>query len=256
MAPPQQRVIICGFGHLGQALVQQLQLTDLDVLIVEDQPDYLRLAREMSYPTHRGNPTEEIVLQEAGIEQAHCLATVLSDDASNLFITLTARELNPRLLIIAQGNLPETEPSLRLAGADYVVSPASISAQRMVHLITRPHTLDFLDQQSDGPISPKQNRTHLIELLNQLNVQIDQLVIPGDSPLKGLSLEEVESKARGMLIVIALRRASGKLLTQLQPTLQIEPGDTAIVLGHQEDISLFTRQYVQKTEMRYRGKRL
>jgi voltage-gated potassium channel len=102
------------------------------------------------------------------------LATVLPDDATNVFITLTAKELAPKIFIIARGELPSTEKKLKLAGADRVVLPANIGAERMAHMITQPTAIDFLEGE--------EGRMNLNELLGQMNVQIDELVITTDSP--------------------------------------------------------------------------
>jgi voltage-gated potassium channel len=242
--PLQNHVIICGFGHLGQNLAQQLSQTH-EALIVIDQPQNLELAKALNYAIYPGDPTEEAVLLAAGIQQAKALATVLPDDASNVFITLTARGLNRKLLILARGDLPETERKLKLAGADHTVLPAAISATRLVNLITNPNALHYLEQSRE--------RSQLIELLTQLGMQIQELVIPRDSPLIGLTLEEIESKARGALLVIALQQVEGELITQPTPDLKLAGGDTAIVLGHPQQIKLFARQYLHRQELRYRG---
>lgn len=241
-------VIICGFGHVGRALAQELAERQVEFFVIDNQPENLAIAEALGYPTHNGNAIEEPALLAAGIEQARVLATVLPSDASNVFITLTARELNPKLIILARGDLPETEQKLRLAGADHIVLLATISAHRMVNLITRPTTLDFLEQRAE--------RSHLLELLMQLNLQIDELTIPHESPLIGLTLSALEHKAKGAFIVIALRNTDGKLNMQSPPGRTLAVGDTAIVMGHQQDINFFVRQNAHKIEMHYRGKRV
>ncbi len=242
----QDHVIICGFGYVGKSLAQQLTDNQVNFVVVDSQPEQLAVADAMGYLTCHGNAIDESVLQAAGIEQAKVLATVLPNDAGNVFITLTARELNPKLLILARGDLPETEHKLRLAGADHVILLATTSALRMINLITRPTTLDYLGQSSD--------RTHLIELLMQLDLQIDELPILPDSPLKGLTLAALEAEANGAFIVIALRDNGGRIDASPALNLTLQAGDTAIVLGHQTSISFFAKRYTRKSEMRYRGK--
>jgi voltage-gated potassium channel len=244
----QQHVIICGFGRLGRVLAENLTSSGLEFVVVDNQPERLTHAESLGYQVCIGNATEERVLEAAGIKAAKILATSLPDDASNVFITLTARGLNPNLTIVARGMLPETEHKLRLAGADHVILPAAISALRLVNLITRPHALDFLDQSAD--------RSHLMELMAELNVHIEELVIPTGSSLTGLAIEDIESKSRGALVVIALRKPDGKLHTHLQPTLIAEAGDTLIVVGHQAQIGVFNRQQTHKSEVMYRGRQL
>jgi voltage-gated potassium channel len=248
MATLIDHVIICGFGHVGKALAQELAQRQVQFVVIDHQPENLAAAEALGYLTYSGNAIDESVLLAAGIKQANVLATVLPSDASNVFITLTARELNAQLLIVSRGDLPETEKKLRLAGADHIVLLATISAQRMVNLITRPTTLDFFEQ--------KVERSHLLELLMQLNLQIDELTIPHESPLIGLTLSILELRAKGAFIVIALRNTDGKLNTDPPSGRTLAVGDTAIVLGHQQDINYFVRQNVHKTELQYRGKRV
>jgi voltage-gated potassium channel len=129
------------------------------------------------YLTLNGNATDESILQKAGIDKARVLATVLPDDALNVFITLTARELSPQLYIIARGEYPSTEKKLKLAGADQVVLPATIGAERMAHLITHPAAIDFL-QEDEG-------RRNLNELLADIDMQFEEYSILRDSPFLG-----------------------------------------------------------------------
>ncbi|MBW4550097.1 MAG: potassium channel protein [Aphanocapsa sp. GSE-SYN-MK-11-07L] len=250
----QDHVIICGFGYVGKSLAQQLTDSQVKFVVVDSQPEQLAVADAMGYLTCHGNAIDESVLQAAGVKRAKVLATVLPNDAGNVFITLTARELNPKLTILARGDLPETEHKLRLAGADHVILLATTTALRMINLITRPTTLDYLGQRSNSPTERQSQRTHLIELLMQLDLQIDELPILPDSPLKGLTLADLEAEANGAFITIALRDSGGRIDSEPALNLRLQAGDTAIVLGHQNSISFFAKRYTRKSEIRYRGK--
>lgn len=135
---------------MGQILAQQLQQDHQQFIIIELQSDRVAKAESMGYLAESGNATDENLLISVGIAKAKVLATVLPDDAANVFITLTARGLNPSLIILARGELPTTEKKLKLAGADKVVLPAIISGMRMANLITRPNASDFLASKSDA----------------------------------------------------------------------------------------------------------
>jgi voltage-gated potassium channel len=113
----QQHVIICGFGRIGEILARVNQ----PFIVIDGSGDRITKAEAKGYFFKQGNAADETVLDGVGIQRAKVLATVLPDDAINVFITLTARELNPNLQIIARGELPSTEKKLRLAGADQVV---------------------------------------------------------------------------------------------------------------------------------------
>ncbi len=125
----QQHVIICGFGRIGEILARRLARVNQPFIVIDGSGDRITKAEAKGYFVKQGNAADETVLDGVGIQRAKVLATVLPDDAINVFITLTARELNPNLQIIARGELPSTEKKLRLAGADQVVFPAAIGAE-------------------------------------------------------------------------------------------------------------------------------
>lgn len=243
----KNHVIICGFGRVGQILARKMAEAKQSFVVVDSSSDRLERAEAMNYLVLHGNANDETILQTAGIEHARFLATALPDDASNVFITLTARSLNPNLIILARGEYPTTEKKLRQAGADHVVLPATIGALRMAHMITHPAALDFFDQNDGG--------ANLNEVLSKLDVQIDELVIPSDSHLVGGTIGDVEIRGKGTFIVIALRQANGETILHPGHSTPIDEGDTIIVMGHRGDIPKFAQHYSLKRQMQYRGAR-
>jgi voltage-gated potassium channel len=245
LASLEQHTLICGYGRIGQVLARKLTETQQDFVIIDNNVDRLTTAEESGYRVYEGNATEEQTLIAAGIQRARFLATVLPDDASNVFITLTARELNPTLEIVARGEMPNTEKKLKLAGADHVVSPASISGMRMANLITHPTTVEFLDQSDE--------RSRLNELLAQIDVQVDELTILSNSPLVGKTVGDLEVRGKGTFIVVALRKSSGDIVIHPDHDLPLAAKDVVIVLGHRGDIPKFSRLFEMKHAIRYRG---
>ena len=238
-------VIICGYGRIGRILANKMTDSRQAFVIVDNDGDRLEKAEAIGYLTINGNATDETVLESAGIDRARFLATALPDDASNVFITLTARGLNPNLIILARGEYPTTEKKLRQAGADHVVLPATIGALRMAHMITHPAALDVLDL-NDGS-------SNLNELLAHIDVQIDELAIPSTSHLIGKTIGDLEFRGRGTFIVVALRRADTTTIIHPHHSVPIIEGDTVIVMGHRGDIPQFAEQYTLKRQMQYRG---
>lgn len=243
-----QHAIICGFGRIGQMLARRLQDSQQPFVVIDNDPDRMTEAEELGYLTCRGNATDETILKMAGIERAKTLATVLSDDALNVFITLTGRELNPGLTILARGELPSTEKKLRLAGANHVVLPASIGALRMAQLITQPTTMDFLAQ-SD-------RRSDLNELLADIDIQMDEFAIPADSPLIGGTIGDIEMRGKGTFIIVALRQHSGNVLVHPSRDVHLAAGDTVLIMGHRGDLPKFLRLHTIQQNLRYRGARM
>lgn len=242
-----RHVIICGYGRIGQMLARRLADDKQPFVVIDYNTNRLDQAREQGFLVYQGNATDEHVLGEVHIDRARSLATVLPDDAANVFITLTARELNPRLMILARGELPSTERKLRLAGADHVVLPATISALRMAHLITHPAAVDFLSQ-TDGNHS-------LNEMLAELDIQLSELSIAPGSSLVGGTIEDIEVRGKGTFIIVALRRANGEVLIHPSRDSALSKDDTVILMGHQGDMPQFVQHHLQR-RARYRGTRL
>ncbi|GAB4536409.1 MAG: potassium channel protein [Pleurocapsa sp.] len=237
--------IICGFGRMGRVIAQQLTEARQQFIIIEKQSDRVIKAELMGYLVQEGNATDENLLLQVGIERAKVLATVLPDDAANVFITLTARGLNRQLIILARGELSTTEKKLKLAGADRVVLPAVISGMQMANLITRPTATDFLEEKGE--------RHYLDEVLNQINVQIDELSMLKGSPSIGKTIGQLEVRGKGSFIIIGLRRRDGTLIKDPDRHLVLHPGDRVIVMGHRGDIPQFARANELRSKMRYRG---
>jgi voltage-gated potassium channel len=241
-------VIICGFGRIGQLIARKLKGDREAFIIVDSDAERVALAQELGYLIYQGNATDETALEAAGIHRAKSLATVLPNDAANVFITLTAREMNATLMILARGEMPSTEKKLRLAGANHVVLPASISALRMAHLIRHPSAVDFLSQ-SDG-------QQGLNEFLAELDIQLNEMAIEAGSPLIGGTIGDIEVKGQGTFITVALRRADGEVIIHPNRATFLAMGDSIFLMGHQGDMPSFAQQNTFKKEMRYRGARV
>ena len=229
----QNHVIICGFSRMGQILADQLQENHEPFIVVDDHAE--QISQTYDYLTREGSATDELLLEAVGIDRARALVTVLPDDATNVFITLTARELNPELSILARGDRPSTEKKLRLAGADHIVLPDTISGLRMANLLTRPTAIDFLNQPEE--------RSYLNDLLGQIDVQLDELRIPIQSALSGKTVRELEVRGKGAFIVVAIRLATGQTIVRPSPSQVLNGHDVLIVLGHQIDIPQFAKRY-------------
>lgn len=243
----RQHVIICGYGRIGQILARKLAEARQPFVIIDNNLERMATAEALGYLVRLGNATDETLLEEVGIQRAKVLATALPDDAANVFITLTARGLNPDLVILARGEYPSTEKKLRQAGADHVVLPAEIGALRMSHIITHPAALDLMDQNDGGQT--------LNELLAQIDIKVDELVIPAGSSLVGASVGTVAIQGKGSFLIVALRRSDGTMVIHPSQEVFLHEGDTVIVMGHRGDIPRFANHYALQRQMQYRGAR-
>tara|TARA_R110002049_G_scaffold4601_5_gene32587 strand:+ start:816685 stop:817623 length:939 start_codon:yes stop_codon:yes gene_type:complete len=126
--------IICGYGRVGQMLAEELQLQGESLVVLDRNPDRVQLAIDDGFPAMVGDAVGDDTLQQVGLLRARAFATVLPDDATNVFITLTARDLNESIRIIARAESPCTERKLMRSGATNVVMPAAIGAMRIAQL--------------------------------------------------------------------------------------------------------------------------
>lgn len=243
----RDHVIVCGFGRIGQILARKLTEAHTPFVILDNDIERIEAAKARGYLVRLGNAADEAILESVGIDQASVLATVLPNDAMNVFITLTARNLNPHLIIMARGEYPSTEKKLRQAGADHVVLPAEIGALRMSHIITHPAALNFLEESAD--------RKTINELLAQIDLQLEELVVPPGSSLVGASIGTLEVRGQGMFLIVALQRADGTMVVHPDHHVFLHAGDTVIVMGHKGDLPQFASEYALKRQMQYRGAR-
>jgi voltage-gated potassium channel len=218
-----QHTIICGYGRIGRMVAADLKTGHRSFIIVDKDPRRLESARESGYLCLEGEATEESVLLEAGVTRASVLATVLPSDASNVFITLSARDLNAKLTIIARGEDPATERKLLQAGADRVVLPAHIGAERIAHLILFPEAEELIDD--------AEKSHHLKEELGHLGLGLDEMVIPKYSAFIGKTVGQFEALHTGNVIVVAIHMRTGG--TQLRPAtnMVLNAGDGVVAVS-------------------------
>lgn len=213
--------IITGFGRVGALVAEELAAAEMPFLVIERSPEAITELERLGYLYIQGDATEESVLEEAGLERAKVLVGAMASDAVTVFITLTARQMAPDVMIVARAEQPTTPKKLRQAGADHVVLPASIGAHRIVSLLTNPTAVEFVE---------------LVTQRSHLAIQMDELPIRKGSPLVGKSLRDADIGRRTGVIVIAVKRADGRV--EFPPTGD-EPfgvGDSINVLGRSPNL--------------------
>jgi voltage-gated potassium channel len=220
--------LLCGYGRVGQELAKELMACGQRFVIIDT--DLLRLeeAQRKGMLVLIGDCTEEAVLLKAGIARSSYVACVLSDDAANVYLTLTARELNPHVQIIARAEAPATEKKLLRSGANRVVLPTAIGATKIANLIARPSAEDLLLDYV--------GRDVLNEQLDQLGLRLQEFPVTKASRLIGQSIGRIESASQAGFLIIGIHQANGTLLHHPPPTTVIAVGDSMMVLGHGEQM--------------------
>jgi voltage-gated potassium channel len=220
--------IVVGFGRIGRILASDLAFHQQSFVVIEKDADRCREAGERKHLYINGNATDDDVLTGAGVASARSLISALPNDADNVFITLTARNLNPELFIVARAEHSTSERKLRQAGANRVVMPSTIGAQQMSRMITRPNTADLME---------------LVAEQGNLNVELDELRLPVGSPLIGQTVGESQVHHRFGLLVLAVKRAGDEMNVTPQADFKFAQRDIVIVLGRAEDIGRFRREF-------------
>lgn len=219
--------IVCGFGEMGEIIVGELVKHKIPVVIIESNESVVACLREKNLLYLDGDATDEDNLIAAGIRRAKGLVSVVTKDSENVFIVLTARDLNKDLMIFARASSPGTDKRLIKAGADRVVSPYAIGALRIAHGILRPTVTDFLEfaLSEEG-----------------MELSMEELRIPENSALAGKELVASGVRSNYDLIIIAIKRANGAMVFNPAPQEVLQCGDTLVTVGAVENLSRFSRE--------------
>ncbi len=211
--------IICGVGTTGLHIVEELLAGGADFVTVDRDADRIAELEEelgMELLSIVGDASEDHILQRAGIERARGVISALNDDKANLFVTITARALNPRARIVAKAIETTTEAKLRHAGADAVVSPNFIGGIRLASEMIRPRTVEFMDR--------------LLRDHKGSHIGIEAVPVPSDSPLVGKHLAQAPFREAGAL-VIAVHQPDGKYAYNPGGEHKLEAGASLILLA-------------------------
>jgi len=222
--------IVCGYGRIGREICRTLTENNISFVIIENNDSDIQVAEEDGYLVLKGNATEDENLIKAGIEKARGLVSVVSSDADNVYIVLSARGQNPGLFIMARSSgIAGVEKKLLRAGASKVISPYSIGARRMAQVIVRPTVIDFID---------------LTMHSGDMGLRLEEIQVRPQSDIAGKSLLETRLRHDHNIIVVGIKRASGEMAFNPTPTTMIEAGDILVVLGERERIQALEQRLV------------
>jgi len=214
--------IICGYGRIGHLICREFQSRPTPFVIVEQNPNHIERLEREGYMYVEGDATDDETLLAAGIEHAKGLITAVTSDTDNVYITLTARGLNPKLFILARAGEEGAEKKLMRAGASKVISPYTIGASRMAQAILRPSVVDFIE---------------LATASEHLALQIEEIRIAADSVLAGKNLIDSGIRQSMGIIIVGIKESDGKMTFNPPPDKNIEPNSVLIILGERPAIS-------------------
>jgi voltage-gated potassium channel len=209
-------VIVCGWGRVGRAVATDLRQAGQDVVVID--VDASRIA-DLEFPTIAGDATLDATLRASGIEHAAALVAALEGDAENLFVTLSSKEINPGLFIVARARQEESVAKLSRAGADRVVNPQELGAARMASFVVQPNVAEFVD---------------VIMHERSMDFRMQEVEIPAGSRLAGMTLREANLRQHAGVLVLALRGDDGAFQTNPDPEAILHPQNVVIAVGTDE----------------------
>ena len=217
--------IICGAGRVGRSVARELVRKPIPFVVIDTDELKLKRYADTGWLMLQGDATQESVLQQARVEQAKGLVAATTADAVNIYVILTARELNPNLKIIARASEESAEKHLLTAGADSVVSPYNFAGYRIAQTFLRPHVVDFLDTAMD--------REHKLE--------IEEVQVKLGSAISGKTLEASRLRRESGVIVLAIKGEGSQMRFNPAPDSVIHPGDHLIAMGDPEGLQHLER---------------
>ena len=223
IAKLDKHVIVCGYGRIGVELAKALNDGRAPLVVIEQDEHRVARARDEGLNCLQGDATNEATLLDAGIAKARALASVLPNDAANVFITLSARNLNREIEIIARGDAVSTERKLIHAGANKVVLPTHIGAERIAEMLLFPETSRFLHE--------SEHMRDLERQLRNLGLVIEVVVTPEHGALTNLTIEDIEALTNSAFFIVQINRRDGEAITSPEKKTRINAGDGVVVVG-------------------------
>lgn len=221
MSKLRDHFIICGAGRVGSHLVRGLKAANDPFIVIEKDRAIVEDLMNQGVSVLVRDATLEETLREAGVEHARGLAACLPDDADNVYVVLTARDLNPTMHIVARAAEEQAESKLIRAGANRVVAPTIIGGHRMAMALTKPAVGDFLDSLT----------------ANDLELGFEQLEVEAGSKLVGRKLSETNIRSELDIVIVSIRRSHGEIVFNPSGEAKIETGDMLIAIGRSEALA-------------------
>jgi voltage-gated potassium channel len=216
--------IVCGAGRVGRSVIRELQRSGAPVLLIDSDAERAQWGVHDGIPTLVADATKDETLERARVKFAKGLVAAISSDAENVYVALSARVLNPQLIISARATDEQAEEKLKRAGATTVFTPYTFIGHRLAQSMLRPHVLSFLDVASAFSGG------------GDLQIETEQLHISKESPLCNRTLEEARVRQTYGLIVLALKKATGGMLFNPEGNTRVENGDVLIAMGQRAQL--------------------
>ena len=212
--------IVCGYGRVGSTVAREFEHTGVQLVVIDIMSESVERAHRAGNLVVEGDATDDATLRDAGVERARGLVTCIDSDANNVYVTLSARSINPELFIVARANTQGAEAKLLQAGANRVVSPYTNAGRRIAELAVRPHVADYIDAAlSHG----------------NLTFSLEDIEVSADSPLIGVTVAALREQGA---VVLAILRGDGDFEPNPPEARSLADGERVIASGSSEALAL------------------
>jgi len=226
----KEHYIICGHGRMGKIVRERLEEENLPFVVIEKDEESIKdLAAKNNCLYIHGDATQEEVLLKAKVKKARALAALLPSDADNLYLSFTAKLLNPSLFVLSKALDEEGEKKILQIGANRVVNPYKLSGLKIAQGLIRPTLVDFMD---------------LIIRRKELSLYMDEFVVSKKARIRNKTIVECDLRKKANVIVVAIKKPGQDIVFNPDPGTEIEAGDTLLVMGDTQSIDLFQRNYL------------
>ena len=220
----EEHYILCGYGRVGREIAEEFASEGVDLVVIDQDESKVEECLDRGYLTLLGNASGDEVLEAAGVRRAKGLVTAVDSDADNMFVVVSAREMNSELYIVARAESDESLSKLQRAGANRVLSPYAVGGRRLARLTIHPHIVDYLDiitRSEEG-----------------LQFRLEEFEVSSDSPLVNHTVRELRAvEEQTGARILAIRHKRGGFNTNPSSQDKISAGDVLIVLGTHDQVA-------------------
>jgi voltage-gated potassium channel len=218
----ENHYIVCGYGRMGTHICEELSHSEVPFVVIENNPANHKKLDEIGYLYDNGDASHDITLERVGVNKAKGLVAVLSNDAENVFTTLTAKYLNPKIFVVARAVEDETEPKLLKAGADRVVKPYELGGVRMASLLLRPGVADFIE---------------IVAANRNIDLQIEEIVVRKGSKMHKKTLAELPIRTEFNTIIVSIQNdEKGIFVYNPKGDTIVDEGNKLIAIGEKNNL--------------------
>ena len=215
--------IICGLGRVGLEIAAELVASKIDFIVVDNADEPMELCQEHNWLCLKGDASNDEILIEAGIKRARGLFAALDTDSENVYVTLSAKSLNPEIFVVARATIHETMGKLEKAGADRVVSPQIIGGRRMAAMALQPSVCDFMDT---------------LMKTDEVEIQLAEIEIRSNSSIDGMTIKEAGGKFKiEALIISVLEKGENISVTKASGSVLMKSRQRLIAIGTKDQIA-------------------